>query len=66
MITYLRQTSNVLDQVTTDKFGNRIHKDTGDFGIVIAKGGAKVEHQPVTMVKVNNEWLPKPMEIDFR
>tara|TARA_A200000159_G_scaffold161507_1_gene183598 strand:+ start:291 stop:491 length:201 start_codon:yes stop_codon:yes gene_type:complete len=65
MITYLRQTSNVLDQVTTDKFGNRIHKDTGDFVIVIAKGGEKVEHQPVTMVKVNNEWLPKQMEFDF-
>ena len=62
---YLRNRPDILEELGTDKYGNRVHKDTGDYVVIIASSKEPTEHKLVTMIKVNNEWLPKQMELDF-
>ena len=48
-----------------DNFGNRVDKETGEFVILVQKIQENVQHQPIGLVNVNNEWVPKQMEFDF-
>lgn len=48
-----------------DDFGNRLDKKTGDFVVLVSKIKDKVPHEPINLVNVNGEWLPKQMEFDF-
>lgn len=48
-----------------DDFGNRLDKETGQFVVLVPKISEKVPHQPMVLVKVDNQWVPKQMEFDF-
>ena len=65
MIKYLRDSENIQDCLTTDELGNRIHKEDGSYVIVVPKTREVIERNPIPLVKVNNQWIPKQMEFDF-
>lgn len=65
MIKYLRDSENIQDCLTTDELGNRIHKEDGSYVIVVPKTREVREHNPIPLVKVNNQWIPKQREFDF-
>lgn len=48
-----------------DDCGNRIDKETGDFVVLVLKKSEIPPHQPIGLVKVDNQWVPKQMEFDF-
>jgi len=47
-----------------DDYGNRIDKVTGDFVVLVPKI-IENTHEPMVLVNVNGEWIPKQMEFDF-
>jgi len=65
MIKYLRYTDTLDECLTTDKYGNRIHKNDGSYVVVVPETREPIDHQPIPLVRVNNEWVPKQMEFDF-
>lgn len=48
-----------------DDFGNKVDKITGEFVILSDSYTENVRQQPMGLVKVNNQWVPKQMEFDF-
>lgn len=65
MIKYLRYTDTLDECLSTDEYGNRIHKNDGSYVIVVPKTREPIDHQPIPLVRVNNEWVPKQLEFDF-
>lgn len=65
MIKYIRHNDKIEDCMTTDEYGNRIHKADGSYVIVVPETREPINHQPIPLVRVNNEWVPKQMEFDF-
>ena len=65
MIKYLRYTDTLDECLTTDEYGNRIHKNDGSYVVVVPKTREPIDHQPIPLVRVNNEWVPKQLEFDF-
>ena len=51
--------------MSTDEYGNRIHKASGDFVIVIEPSNETPEYKPMSLTKVDGEWVPMQMEFDF-
>lgn len=65
MIKYIRYSEKVHECLTTDELGNRVHKNGGEYVILVPETRNPIDHQPEVFVKVNNEWVPKQMEFDF-
>lgn len=63
-IKYLRHTAALDEQLTTDDFGNRIHKASGDFVIVVEPSETPI-YTPMSLTMVEGEWKPVQMEFDF-
>ena len=65
MIKYLRHTDTLDECLSTDEYGNRIHKASGDFVIVIEPSKETPEYKPMSLTKFGGEWVPMQMEFDF-
>ena len=65
MIKYIRYNETVEDCLTTDEFGNRVHKNDGSYVILVPETREVIDHQPQVLVKVDGAWIPKQMEFDF-
>jgi len=64
MIKYLGNSAKIDECLETDQYGNRIHKSTGDYVIVI-EGDGKPVYKPMSLTKVGGEWVPMQMELDL-
>jgi hypothetical protein len=64
MIKYLRYNERVNDCLTTDTYGNRIHKASGAYAIVVETID-KPTHVPMSLTKLDGQWVPMQMELDF-
>lgn len=64
---FIKNTDHIPDERSWyyDDCGNRVDKETGDYVILVIKTKDDVLHSPMTLKKVNNEWVPKQMEFDF-
>ena len=64
MIKYIRNSAKIDECLETDQYGNRIHKSTGEYAIVI-EGDGKPTYKPMSLTMVGGEWVPVQMELDF-
>lgn len=65
MIKYIRHTDILEEGLTTDEYGNKIFKETGDYVIVIEPSIEPSEYKPMSLTKVDGEWVTTQMEFDF-
>lgn len=65
MIKYIRHTDTLGECLSTDEYGNRIHKSSGDFVIVVEPSKETPEYKPMSLTKVGGNWVPTQMEFDF-
>lgn len=65
MIKYIRYNDKIEDCLTTDEYGNRIHKCSGEYVIVIEESKEEPVYKPMSLTMVEGEWKPMQMEFDF-
>jgi len=65
MISYIRNNQVANEDIETDMYGNRVRKDTGAYVIVIASSESPPSHKPISLTKVDGNWVPMQMEFNF-